>query len=294
MNTVTNGTSHTPVQPQPVICVADVASTFESFTKKEAQALFDNRLQNRNIRTVKVNEYRDLMNSGKWVNRCRSQTPILIDRDGKLAGGQHRMLAFIKSDLTTIELPVARNISKDELPYQDANIARSVRDRVNMFEKLPVLHNITNTTLIASLKIVLDYKNATGTNKMNPADPETIAKVGKEVEAVLVSIDSLLNKRSFVIKYASMVAAFIVAHPLMDESKWEFCLEKTSNFENLQSNDPMYRFRDFTTSLPRGFSNADRWDVFLKSLFCLRAEQKDEKVNRVLAQQSVLDDQTWK
>jgi hypothetical protein len=148
--------------------------------------------------------------------------------------------------------------------------------------------------LIAALKILIEYKNATSTTKLNPSDPETIAKVGKEVETVLVDMDVLLNKKSFIGKYASMIAAFLVANEFMDDAKWEFCLEKTSNFENLQSDDPMYRFRDFTSALPRGFSNADRWDVFLKSLFCLRAEQNGEKVNRVLAQKSVLDEQTWK
>lgn len=300
MNTVSqysssNGVSHSPSTIASSLVLADdIATTFETFTKQQAQLLFDNRVQQRSIRIDKVNEYRDLMNNGKWINRCRTQTPILFDKDGNLVGGQHRFFGYIKSDLITIEFPVARNVSANELPYQDANITRTTRDRVAMFYRMPTFKNITNATLIATIKIVMDYKNHNTGSKLNTSDPESIAKVGKDLQSVVIGLDQILNKKSIIVRHAAMVAAFLIAHDLMDSSKWNYCVTKTSNFEGLYHQDAMYSFRDFADHLPKGFSNEARWEVFIKTLFCLRAHERDEKVSRVIAQKSSLDAQTWK
>jgi hypothetical protein len=278
----------TPILPE------DVASIFETFTKEEARALLDNKNTNRKRRRNIVNQYRDTMNNGNWINRCRTASPIIIDEDGKLRGGQHRLEAFWLSNLSAIEFPVARNVSKEEQPYQDGNIPRTVRDRVNMFEELPVLKNINNTTIVAASKIIVDHKNAINNSKLDRSDPKTIAQAAKEFESTLVVVDLRLTKESLIVKSAPAVAAFLVAHDLMEKAKWEFCLDKTSNFENLQLDDPMYRFRDFASKLPTSYTNGVRWEVFQKSLFCLRAQQNAEKIKSVLAQKTVLDTSTWK
>lgn len=273
----------------------DVVSVFETFTKQQAQDLFDNRIQNRNIRENKVNEYRDMMNTpGKWVGNNRAATPILLDKNGKLAGGQHRMKAFLKSDLQTIVFPVAKDVSKEELVYQDSNITRTTRDRINMWHQMPIVPAISASTLIAATKIIMQNKAMIAGTKSKHTDDESIADEAKLLTPVMIKLGNSLNKKSIITKHAAMVAGFIFAHDLMDPKDWDYCVEKTADFSNLNKHDPMYSFRDFVSGLPRGYSNDDRFDVFLKTLFCLRAQNNSDKVPRINAQKTVQDIQTWK
>jgi len=129
--------------------------------------------------------------------------------------------------------------------------------------------------------------------RRNASDPENIAMVVKEIQPAAISMDLLLNKKSIIIRHAAAVAAFFVAKDLMDTDKWEYCVIKTGDFEGLSHKDPMYNFRDFVGQLHKGYSNQDRWEVFLKTLYCLRAHQLNDKILRIYGQRTVLDSSTW-
>ena len=88
----------------------------------------------RNVNTATVDRYQRSMESGTW--NSRSGVPLMINRDGKLANGQHRCWAIVMSDKTQ-ELYVIFGVTPEELKYGTDNLPP--RTAANVFG-VPAFH----------------------------------------------------------------------------------------------------------------------------------------------------------
>ena len=68
--------------------------------KDDAERILSNNSANRKINKRHVAELVDAMDNGKWM---LNGDTIVIDADGHLKSGQHRLTAFVKSNLAAIE-----------------------------------------------------------------------------------------------------------------------------------------------------------------------------------------------
>lgn len=68
--------------------------------KDDAERILSNNSANRKINNRQVAELVDAMDNGKWM---LNGDTIVIDADGHLKSGQHRLTAFVKSNLAAIE-----------------------------------------------------------------------------------------------------------------------------------------------------------------------------------------------
>lgn len=251
-------------QPYPAI-------NYETFTKEQAQELFDDRRKNRQVRTAGVSRYTKMMNDGQWRIYDRAQAPLLIDAKGRLAGGQHRVDAFLKSNLTSIVFPVARNASEEEIRNQDAGINRSFNDYVAMFHDMPEFSNISEAKLNAVGKILL--------NKSSPTAAQVVETI-VESQSVLQIINDMIGTKATVQRYAPLIAAFVCSHGVMTESVWKDALTNFDSSTNAK-NSPM-------ALLAGSLDTRRQNELFLKALHALKASHEGEDIAELVADEAHL------
>ena len=105
-------------------------------SKQQARKWIDKCHSNRTMNESVVDGYRRVMEAGLWDTRP-AQSPIALDSDGNLINGQHRLQAFIASNLTTILLPIITNCAPEDYRLFDQDIyvrsrAAQFRDRTNV------------------------------------------------------------------------------------------------------------------------------------------------------------------
>lgn len=94
-------------------------------TPSMAKAILEKNISNRNVRQLKVNQYADEMNSGRWKEDTFEF--IKISKSGNLIDGQHRLLAIIKAN-TSISMQIAYNVPDDVYSVLDTGINRNTGD----------------------------------------------------------------------------------------------------------------------------------------------------------------------
>lgn len=243
------------------------AINYETFTKEQARKLFDNRRENRQLRNAGVVKYTKIMNEGHWRTHDRAQPPLLIDEKGKLAGGQHRIAAFLKSTLKSIIFPVARNASEDEIRNQDAGINRNFNDYMAMFHEMPKFSNISEAKVNAVGKIL--------SKKSSPTAAQ-VAESIVEYQSVLQLIDGMIGDTAMVQRYAPLITAFVLAHEVMTEGVWKEALTNFDSGTNKQGS-PM-------ALLLKSLETRRQNELFLKALHALKATHDGEEITELTAE----------
>lgn len=247
--------------------------------KDTAKVLFTNRLRNRDIRMLGKTQYKTDMNTGKWRTYDRSQTPLLINKAGCLAGGQHRIAAFIDSDLSTILFPVVLDATDEETENQDANIFRSLRDKVVMFgDGVPAFDKLKAPSVIAivkPLRAVLIESNRIISGTIKPT-PEELQRLASEYKGYIEELDNVVSKSGKLRKRAPVLAAFVLAKKLgMDEAVWTNAVHKVDLGIGLVKDSPLHRLSKVIDSAHgKGGNDKSQSDLLLQSLKCLKEEHK--------------------
>src|SRR5699024_12384596 len=90
-----------------------------------ARKISDKRyLTNRSISAGKVNQYIKSLRNGDWELTPQA---IMVDEDGYLLDGHHRMLAIQRSGIS-MRLMIIEGVAREVFPYIDAGKSRSGRD----------------------------------------------------------------------------------------------------------------------------------------------------------------------
>ena len=112
----------------------------ETITPSKAKKMLEMNTCNRTVRESRVREYANEMTAGRW--RLTGQG-IVIFEDGRVADGQHRLLAVIESGVT-IQIPVARGAKEEAMSAIDIGAKRTVADYMHLH------HGTTNANMACS------------------------------------------------------------------------------------------------------------------------------------------------
>lgn len=102
----------------------DLRSAVETIDPNEAAELLLRNTTNRRVRPNLVEKYAHDMRNGNWH---LNGEPILIDVDGRILSGQHRLLACIEAE-TPFETMVVRGVAAEAMPTIDTGDSRSLGD----------------------------------------------------------------------------------------------------------------------------------------------------------------------
>lgn len=115
---------------------------WESITPKEAETMLRKNIVNRPVREQKVKQYmRDMLN-GRW-NEESGET-IIIDKEGNLVDGQHRLTAVLKSG-KTLKWLVVRGVEPKVQRTINTGAPRSVSDQLHIEQ------GYSNAALLAAI-----------------------------------------------------------------------------------------------------------------------------------------------
>jgi len=112
-----------------------------TITKEQAEFWLTKNQNNRNLRRSKLDSYIKQMNDGQWLE---SADPIrFVGNYERLIDGQHRLTAFIQSNLTSLTVLVVTNLQSDVFKVLDTGGTRSAGDVLK-------IEGYANTTKIAA------------------------------------------------------------------------------------------------------------------------------------------------
>lgn len=126
-------------------------------TPEIAEQWLRNNKVNRKLRKSRVNAYARDMSSGSWRD---AESMIMLDGNGQLLNGQHRLSAIIQSG-ATVEFVVAEGASSESMEVMDSGAARTTRDTFQ-------LRGYQNVTLLSSTsKLAFEYANGLLTSRLS-------------------------------------------------------------------------------------------------------------------------------
>jgi hypothetical protein len=210
----------------------DTRVKMETFTKEEAKVLFATNIKNRDIRPQVIREYKGRMNAGKWPP-LENESPILIDKFSRQRGGQHRVLAYIESNLDTISFPVLRDATEEEIAAQDSGLNRSFNDRVCMYHRVQKYKHITKSKVTAANRLLVEAFNVKAT-------PALVAEEANKHQEAMSKLDALLSDTGILRDRAPLLAAFIYSYNMMDRNKWERSVKQIDQGLNITENSSMH------------------------------------------------------
>jgi len=106
-----------------------VVSGLETIDKDVARLYLEKNAKNRKINDKRVAKYLRDMNAGNWKV---VPDAIGFNKKGHLTNGQHRLRAFLKSELNTIEFIVTRGLEEDAFDVTDDGKPRNAKDTLGI------------------------------------------------------------------------------------------------------------------------------------------------------------------
>jgi len=261
-----------------IIMINNKRSDFEKFTKKDGK-VYDNSGKevilgdNRPLRLEGVKKYRLEMNDNLWRNDDWGQVPVMFDIVGICRSGQHRVTAFLESELIEIRFLVLRNASEEEIANQDNGINRTYRDIAITSRKMPELNNIQLAKTIAACRLlgeIFDGRKYDGTQIHNVANKYMVA---------LEAADSLISKNGRMQRYSPVLSAFLWAKARLSKKDWVNNFTQFDLGTNILPDSPMHRLRTLTD---KSASSRRQSDLFLKTLCALKAIHQGKTISPYL------------
>lgn len=123
-----------------------------------AKYLGKNVPKNRNVRPAGVDAMARHMEGGTFPF---TGSTVVIDTQGRMIDGQHRMLAILKSG-KTIPMLVVTGVGEDAFPYFDINTAREVSDNLSVTGRA-----LPNESIVKSIAGLLIKADETLTDRQN-------------------------------------------------------------------------------------------------------------------------------
>lgn len=121
-----------------------------TLTPDKARELLDLNINNRSVKKGSYNSYVKQMVLGQWKENGE---PIIIDKNGHVKDGQHRLLAVIESN-HTFNVPLITGVNPDVMDTIDTGSNRSLKDvlELNGFKYY--------SDMSTAVKSIIKYDNA--------------------------------------------------------------------------------------------------------------------------------------
>lgn len=256
-------------------------SKLESVTPERAQELLaKNVANNRAIVASRVEMYAEMMRDGTFL-----PTPegIMVDVEGRLIDGQHRLSAVILSG-RTVKMHVWRNVPTTYMRAINTGAPRTLADVLTVTNELGV-RGAPKIAVTRATAINLLFKPTQGTRKLTFDQYEDVRKVfSSSLEWSLVNYPNSggtnaagLSKR---VRSSMVMGACIIAHRKFPNEVADFMRKATTGLE-LTETDPAYALRRFLEQANLRGVSAERIVVGYATLRCLHAFIKKEKISVV-------------
>jgi hypothetical protein len=96
-----------------------------TITPRMAEKMLEHNHSNRKVRKTVVAKYALDMANDRW--RLKGQTPILLDREGNLVNGQHRLMACVQAG-SSFQTYIIRNAEIEDVDIADTGLNRTLGD----------------------------------------------------------------------------------------------------------------------------------------------------------------------
>lgn len=255
-------------QPSLVRCLVD---------SDIAEKMLAYNVKNRRQRKEAVNYLKHQIETGEW--RDDHPQPVVFSDAGRLIDGQHRLQAIAESNIKTPEkmliLRVETGARDDVREYMDTGVPRSLDDRVPLHDDQQI-----NKT-IAQLATFGHYKTGAKGKKPSPDDARAFFKLHSEA-CVFVGKEKKKEKGTGKIQvaYAAMeyyeinkekAAAFYPALFIVDSDVQQARVLRD------------FLLRSLGTCKSNENTQAFRFEVYKKSIGCMKAHLANKKISRVIA-----------
>lgn len=195
----------------------------------------------RNIRESKVEEYCELMRSGKWVPR--NGDTMRFDWNGEFRDGQHRAWAVVYSGVPII-VDVAHNLDPESIRTIDCGSARSYGDTIVM-EGKELGTNIKHARTIGSaLKIVEAYFAGNIYDSQRNVSNNRIWELYNKYESISHVAEYISSKKLLISNTNAVALLFIFSHNKATKEKAYEFFDKFASGVNLGARNPIMVLRN--------------------------------------------------
>ena len=120
-------------------------ATIVTMTKQLAKDYLNRNVENRKIKKRTLNFYKNQMSKGNWKENGE---PIIIDKNGVIRDGQHRLLAVVETDFS-YRVPVISDVDHNVMDTIDTGTNRSAADvlEIEGFLYSPLLASLCKNIL---------------------------------------------------------------------------------------------------------------------------------------------------
>lgn len=220
---------------------------------------------NRRIKTLTADKYGRDMKNGKW---SLNGDTIVVDEDGYIKNGQHRLTGCVRSESPFWTLLVT--IKSEQAKNYDNNVPRRVGDRLKMGEYSEIIDpenkylNCPSAAAIAMFS-AFTYKSMRATSASEVAD-----FIAKHADAISFAVahKSHAARISKVCIWAAVAAAYECGYST--ELLENFCDVISTGITDDKRFFPVIKFRNWCLKA-KGGSETLRRETYMRAQFALKA-----------------------
>lgn len=177
-------------------------------TPQLAQKWLENNPNNRSVRKGRVEVYARDMKAGKWNVTGQG---IVLDKDGALLDGQHRLQAVIEANVSVDMLVIS---DMERVSTYDAGMSRSALDQINLKRNVKSEVGVYSTigiSIVRSYYGLVLYNSLSSTGYFSVSEIEAVAEKDKDE---LNWICALFNRSGSGVRRAAFCAALFAIYKL--------------------------------------------------------------------------------
>jgi hypothetical protein len=181
-------------------------ATIVTMTKELAKDYLNANVENRSVKKSSLSFYKNQMNEGKWKENGEC---IIIDTNGVIKDGQHRLLA-VEATGFSYRVPVVSGVNPDVMDTIDTGTNRSAGDilELNKF-KYPRL-------LASVIKMIITNKLTDSNSKVSNTSNADILKYGenkkKHLEDIGKEATILNNMQMPKVLYPAVIGYYVYTY----------------------------------------------------------------------------------
>lgn len=245
----------------------------EEIGPREAEKLLANVVDNRALRESRVERYANDMREGRWR---LSNDAIVIDKDGHVRNGQHRLRGVVLSG-TKQKFLVLRSADCEIYEVIDQVLIRSVGDTlaINGFNDVNLRAGICRTMMSA-----MNGHGNNCLNRPNLAVVEFHKEHEGEIEWVLDRAFRRINKGDIRLTRVDALAALTFAKELYGEEPVASFINRVRENTPKGKDDPagaFVRFLAIPTNRQR-YGGSGKRDLFLRTVSAIAADIEGRKM----------------
>lgn len=216
-------------------------------------------IKNRSLSRRKLAQYTEEMKQNRWTLNGEA---IILDKDGNVLNGQHRLTACINSR-TPFKTLVVHGVDKDVMPTIDTGKARSARD-------VFIMNSYPNEAAAAA-RMVWQYEHAERDKTWKEIDPphqDLLEWMEKhpELNDSIRQVVNIKKLRQFIIPSWAIAIHYVFSRK--DRALADIFFAAVASGENLSAADPVYHLRQKlieNATAKRRFPKHEMFSYFIKT-----------------------------